>query len=201
MWESHLVEWNPIDCPLHPSVAHTGWYVHSRQLDLAPSPLTHESIGLNSFLPLLWPVVGIAWSSATCSDDRNLRVGCIEGEVVRSFSLELSAHHHRPLAVHHSVRGHPHAGRQHLSWIMVAQLALLNIAPEFSGILSNLSDERSYFPSTTTVQGLSAMAKLGVPKATANHLVAGPEIVMLASPPVTFAFKRTCVFVRAVVAS
>merc|ERR1712192_362269 len=80
-----LVEWNPIDCPLHPSIADTGGHVHSRQLDLAPSPL-------------LWPVVCIAWSSATGSDDGNLRVGCIEGEVVRSFALELSAHHHRPLS-------------------------------------------------------------------------------------------------------
>ena len=59
----------------------------------------------------------------------------------------------------------------------------------------------SYFPSTTRVQGLSAMAKLGVPKATENHFVAGPEIVMLASPPLTFAFNRTWVFVSAAVAS
>ena len=48
---------------------------------------------------------------------------------------------------------------------------------------------------------MSAIAKLGVPKATENHLVAGPEIVMVASPPLTFPFNRNSVFVRAVVAS
>ena len=45
------------------------------------------------------------------------------------------------------------------------------------------------------------MAKFGVPKATENHLSAGPEIVMLASPFVTFAFNLTFVFVSAVAAS
>ena len=65
----------------------------------------------------------------------------------------------------------------------------------------NPNNKTSYFPSTTKVQGLSAMAKLGVPKATENHFEAGPEIVMLASPPLTFPFNLSSVFVRAVAAS
>ena len=104
MWQSYLVEWNPIDCPLNTSVANTGWYVHSGKLDLAPGPIILGlTKRLNSPLPLFWPVVCIAWPSATCSDDRNLRVGLIKGEVVWSFALELSGHHHRPLPVNHRV--------------------------------------------------------------------------------------------------
>ena len=46
-------------------------------------------------------------------------------------------------------------------------------------------------PSTTKVQGLSAMAKLGEPKATENQASLGPDIVMVASPPDTLAFSLT----------
>ena len=151
-------------------------------------------------LPLLWPVISIAWPAATCGNDRNLRAGSVKCEMVWSFPFERPGHHHGPLPVHHRVRRHPHAGRQHGSRIVVSQFPLLNVAPAFWSFM-NPNNETSYFPSTTKVQGLSAMAKLGVPKATENHLVAGPEIVMLASPSVTLAFNRTCVFVRAGVAS
>ena len=50
---------------------------------------------------------------------------------------------------------------------------------------------KDYLPSTTKVQGLSAMAKLGEPKATENQALLGPDIVMVASPPATLAFSLT----------
>ena len=49
----------------------------------------------------------------------------------------------------------------------------------------------SYLPSTTRVQGLSAMAKLLLPKATENQALLGPEMVIVASPPATLAFNLT----------
>ena len=54
--------------------------------------------------------------------------------MVRGLPLELPRHHHRPLPVNHRVRGHLHAGGEELSWIVVAQLPLLDIAPEFGRI-------------------------------------------------------------------
>ena len=73
-------------------------------------------------------MVGIAWPSAACRDNRNLRASRVKGEVIWGLALELPGHHHRPLPVNHCVGGHPHAGGQHLAWIVVAQLSLLDIA-------------------------------------------------------------------------
>ena len=79
-------------------------------------------------VPLLWSVVSIGWSGPTGRDHRDLG-GCgVKGEVVGGLALELPGHHHRPLSVNHCVGGHPHAGGQHLAWIVVAQLSLLDIA-------------------------------------------------------------------------
>ena len=50
---------------------------------------------------------------------------------------------------------------------------------------------KDYLPSTTNVQGLSAIAKLGEPKATENQASLGPDIVIVASPPDTLAFSLT----------
>ena len=73
-------------------------------------------------------MVCIAWPSAACRDDRNLRASRVKGEMISGLALELPGHHHRPLPVNHCVGGHPHAGGQHLAWIVVAQLSLLDIA-------------------------------------------------------------------------
>ena len=87
----------------------------------------------NFNVPLLWSVVSIGWSGPTGRDHRDLR-GCrVKGEVVGGLALELPGHHHRPLPVHHLVRGHPHAGGQNSPRVVVAQLALFNISPECSG--------------------------------------------------------------------
>ena len=56
----------------------------------------------------------------------------------------------------------------------------------------------SYLPSTTRVQGLSAMAKLLLPKATENQALLGPEMVIVASPPATLAFNLTLEVMRVI---